>query len=273
MRLSGIAGLPASIAVIALWVSCAGSDPEHLRIAVAEDPENARAQFELALALADGDHKDEALAYFEQAIALDPDDLRYGNRYRRICVNSATQQRAIDFLEAQVKQHPNSVTLHLNLALAYVDKMPTAGLGIVGQGLLSNRSIGELNRVLELTPDSWVAMYGRALNHLHWPSALRHAPRAIEGFKSCLRLQESISPEALEPHHLLPYLGLGDAFVKNDEIDEARKIWQAAAALFPGDSRLVHRQRLTNETLRAFVRDERGLEKPIDTDLTFLLPG
>jgi tetratricopeptide (TPR) repeat protein len=160
--------------------------------------------------------------------------------------------------------------LHLNLALAYVDKMPTAGLGIVGQGLLSNRSIHQLDLVLESDPSSWAAMYGRAMNHLHWPRMLLHAPQAIAVFKTCLSLQSSVPVTGLRPHHLLPHLGLGDAYVKNGQIAEARETWQRALKLFPADPRLLRRLALDDDGLRKFVEDERGLAKPIDTDLSFV---
>ncbi|MBI4169993.1 MAG: hypothetical protein HY510_08665 [Acidobacteria bacterium] len=246
------------------------ADLERLRADSTRRPDDASAHFALGAALPLPEKKDEALGHLERAIALDPKNLRYGNDYRKTCVKAKEYQRAIDFLEKQSAAHPESAALHLNLAMAYVDKMPTAGLGIVGQGLLSNRSIGELDKVLAKDPKSWPAMYGRAMNHLHWPKVLKHAARAVEDFKACLRLQETIPAAPRKAHHLLPYLGLGDAYVKNDQIAEARRAWREAGALFPGDPRLARRQALGDEELKRFVEDERGLARPIDTDLSFV---
>lgn len=211
-----------------------------------------------------------SLDRLEEMIRLEPENLRHGNEYRKACVAAGQHQRAIDFLERQVAKVPDSTALRLNLALAYVDKMPTPGLGIVGQGLLSNRSIRELNAVLEREPSSWVAMYGRAMNHLHWPRMLRHAPMAVEDFRACLTLQAGVPPRDLKPHHLLPWLGLGDAQVKNGSPGEARAAYAEAARLFPGDPRPARRQGLDDAALAAFVEEERGLARPIDTDLTFV---
>jgi tetratricopeptide (TPR) repeat protein len=260
-------------AIVSLGFAAAPpADLHRLRADVARKPADAAARFALgqALALEEKEKKDEALGHLEAAIALDPGSLRYGNEYRKACVKAQECQRAIDFLEKQTAAHPDSAALHLNLAMAYVDKMPTAGLGIVGQGLLSNRSIGELDKVLVKDPKSWPATYGRAMNHLHWPKVLKHAARAAADFEACLRLQETIPASGRKPHHLLPYLGLGDAFVKNDQITEARRAWKEAGALFPGDPRLVKRQALGDEELKRFVEDERGLARPIDTDLSFV---
>jgi len=248
----------------------AQDDVARLRMVVAEHPEDARAHFDLATALPLPAGKDEALREFERAIEGDRANPRYGNQYRRACVLAWEYQRCIDFLEKESDAHPEVAALHLNLALAYVDMMPTPGLGIVGQGLLSNRSIHQLDLVLESDPGSWAAMFGRAMNHLHWPRMLLHAPSAIADFKSCLGLQASVPRSGMRPHHLLPYLGLGDAYVKNSQIAEARQTWQGALKLFPSDPRLVRRLALDDDGLRKFVEEERGLAKPIDTDLSFL---
>lgn len=223
-----------------------------------------------ASALARGGRWEESLDHYEAAIREEPENLRYGNEYRKACVQAGEHQRAIEFLERQVAASPEVTALRLNLALAYVDKMPTPGLGIVGQGLLSNRSIRELNAVLEREPTSWVAMYGRAMNHLHWPRMLRHAPMAIEDFRACLDLQAGVPRQGLKPHHLLPWLGLGDAQVKNGSPGEARAAYAEAARLFPGDPRPARRQALDDAALAAFVEEERGLARPIDTDLAFV---
>jgi tetratricopeptide (TPR) repeat protein len=261
----------AAACVVFLGAAAPGaSETERLKADVARKPGDAAAHFDLALALPIPDRKDEALGHFERAIDLDFKNLKYGNEYRRACVRAGEYQRAIDFLEKKVTAHADVAALHLNLAMAYVDKMPTAGLGIVGQGLLSNRSIRELDLVLEREPGSWAAMYGRAMNHLHWPKVLMHASRAIEDFQACLKLQSGIPSGKLRPHHLLPYLGLADACVKNGQIDETRKTLLEAQKLFPGDPRVAKRLALGDDALKKFVEDERGLARPIDTDLAFV---
>ncbi len=273
---AGTAALAAAMGSAAIGAALLGaaapdsSEIERRKAAVARRPGDAAAHFDLAAALPLPERKEEALGLFQRAIDLDPGNLKYGNEYRRACVRAGEHQRAIDFLEKEVAARPDVLALHLNLALAYVDKMPTAGLGIVGQGLLSNRSIRELNVVLERDPGSWAAMYGRAMNHLHWPKALMHASQAIEDFRTCLKMQSAVPAAKLRPHNLLPYLGLGDAQVKNGQLVEARQTWREAQKLFPGDPRLVKRLALGDDEIRKFVDEERGLARPIDTDLSFV---
>jgi len=262
-----------AIAACAMLLAVAAPEPTEIdkrQAAVARQPGNAAAHFDLAAALALAGRKEEALGHFERAIDLEPGNLRYGNEYRNACARAGEQQRAIDFLEKKVAAHADVMALRLNLALAYVDKMPYPGYGIVSQGLLSNRSIRELNIVLERDPGSWAAMYGRAMNHLHWPRALMHSSQAIEDFQACLRMQSAVPAAKLRPHNLLPYLGLGDAQVKNGRLDEARRTWKEAQKLFPGDPRLTKRLSLGDDELGKFVDEERGLARPIDTDLSFV---
>jgi tetratricopeptide (TPR) repeat protein len=266
------AAFGAAAACAALLAVAAPDSPEieKRQAAVARQPGDAAAHFDLAAALALAGRKEEALVHFERAIDLAPGNLRYGNDYRRACVGAGEYQRAIDFLEKEVEAHADVMALRLNLALAYVDKMPYPGYGIVSQGLLSNRSIRELNVVLERDPGSWAAMYGRAMNHLHWPRALMHSSQAIDDFQACLRMQSAVPAAKLRLHNLLPYLGLGDAQVKNGRLDAARRTWKEAQKLFPGDPRLTKRLSLGDDDLRKFVEEERGLARPIDTDLSFV---
>jgi hypothetical protein len=64
---------------------------------------------------------------------------------------------------------------------------------------------------------------------------------------------------------------VGDAYVKNGQPDEARKVWQEGRKLFPDDERLKERLAMEdNATLTAFVDKVRGLGIVIDTDLAIL---
>jgi tetratricopeptide (TPR) repeat protein len=156
------------------------------------NPDNPEAHFELGVLLAQKEEKEEALTHLEKAILLEPQNLPYGNEYRLTCIRFEAYERSIEFFESLVlKKDPpvNIVELRINLSLSYVDKMPYKWHGVVGQGKLSIKSIREFNKVLELDPKNWVGIYGRAMNHLYWPRALRHAPQSIADFKATIALQ------------------------------------------------------------------------------------
>ena len=72
-------------------------------------------------------------------------------------------------------------------------------------------------------------------------------------------------------------LALGDAYVKNrgngleENLARAREAWQAGLAEYPDSEELRHRLELmeeSDEVLIEFVRKLRGLEDPVDTDLS-----
>lgn len=231
----------------------------------------------LGLYIATRENKDEALAHLEIAAEREPDNLRYGNDVRLWCIHFRQYDRSIRFFERLVSEHGDRPEPRLQLALAYVDKMPDHMMGIVGQGKLSNQSIAQLTKVLEneaaIKNDEthWAALYALGMNHLYWPKALRHAPDAVAAFTRCIEFQQRMSASGPRACFVLPYVGLGDALVKNGQHDEARKIWKEARAAFPDDERLKERLALEDDAkLTEFIDKVRGLGIVVDTDLAIL---
>ncbi|MHC4067726.1 MAG: CRTAC1 family protein, partial [Planctomycetota bacterium] len=153
---------------------------EYLRLkqAVTDDPGNPRTRHEFALVLDGRGRRAAALSELEKAIQLDPNALLYSNTYRALVrrCGHVYFDRSIRFFEDLVEKHPQAIMPRLNKALAYVDKMPYPKLGIVSQGKLSNKSLAELDNILQLDPQCWTAKFIRGMNHLHWPRKLGHAP-------------------------------------------------------------------------------------------------
>jgi len=218
-----------------------------------------------------------ALAHLEMAVDGDPSDLRFGNDLRLWSVRSREYDRCIRFFERAVGARPTLPEPRLQLALAYVDKMPDHMMGIVGQGRLSKQSIAELTRVLadgeplsnELT--EWSALYAIGLNHLYWPKALRHAPASIEAFRRLIEFQKKMKVAGVPTYFVLAYLGLGDALVKDGRHDEAREVYLESRAIAPDDERLRKRLAAADDAaLTDLVDQARGLGIAIDTDLSIL---
>ncbi|HWR82340.1 MAG TPA: tetratricopeptide repeat protein [Candidatus Deferrimicrobium sp.] len=238
---------------------------------LAEFPDDAQVHFQLGILLAQQDRRDEALSHFEQAIRLEPQSLIYGNEYRMTSIWFKECDRAIEFFEELVDRNESPQVSRLQLALAYVDKMPSVMLGIVSQGLLSNKSINRLTQVIEQDSSNWAAWYARAMNHLHWPRAMRHGTQSIHDFQQALKIQSAMNLPKPRPYFVLTYIGLGDALVKEKRHDEARDVWRRGLELFSKNAHL--RKRLTladNVQLEKFVEKARWLEKQIDTDLSIL---
>ena len=168
-----------------------------------------------------------------------------------------------------VEKHPNVPALNLALSLAYVDKMPWAKMGMVSQGMLSNKSMAHLTKVIEADSSDWSAWYARAMNHLHWPRAMNHAGDAIADFEMALKLQNDMHLAEPMRHFEDVYIGLGDALVKDYRHDDARVVWRQGVELFPHSAQL--RKRLSfddNVALEEWMKKARALKKQIDTDLS-----
>jgi tetratricopeptide (TPR) repeat protein len=119
----------------------------------------------------------------------------------------------------------------------------------------------------------WPAVYSRAMNHLHWPAALRHSDAAARDFRKCIALQtEGNAVPDGRSYYVRAYIGLGDALAKDGNFENALQAWQEGLAAFPGNTELQKRIALkTEDEARSFVESVRNLEEQIDTDFSFLL--
>jgi tetratricopeptide (TPR) repeat protein len=263
------------------WNELASFKKEYLRLkqAVAKDPKDPRTRYEFALVLDKRGRRAAALSELERAIHLDPHALLYSNTYRTFVrrYGHVYFDRSIRFFEDLVEQHPQAVMPRLNKALAYVDKMPYPKLGIVSQGKLSNKSLAELNAILQIDPECWTAKFIRGMNHLHWPRKLGHAPLAIKDFTELIEMQKKLPPDKQRDYFALGYVGLGDSYVKNREMGfeenlaKARAAWEQGLAGYPNSQELKLRLELmdrSNDELIKYIRELRGLEDPVDTDLS-----
>lgn len=195
--------------------------------------------------------------------------------YRETCVKYGQHERSIAFFEALVEKSPQDLRARLELACAYVDKIPTCGgvAAVVSKGTLARKSLDQLAHIIGQEGERWITLYCRGMNHLHWPRALRHTDDAIADLTRCVELQreELSSGASPRPQHLRAFLALGDAYAKYGDAKSARKTWRGALQHFPDEPALTTRLAVADEDeLRAFVEDQRSLERSIDTSLSFL---
>ncbi|MBN2473842.1 MAG: VCBS repeat-containing protein [Pirellulales bacterium] len=263
------------------WSQVAKYKREYLKFktAVEKTPDDPQLRYEFAVLLDKQGRRSAALGELEKAVRLDPNRLLYSNTYRMLVRGYGHMyfDRSIRFFESLAEKHPQAIMPRLNQALAYVDKMPYPKLGIVHQGILSNKSLEVLDRILQDAPDCWTAKFIRGMNHLHWPRKLGHAPLAIVDFTELIAMQKGFPPEMQRDYFALAYAALGDAYVKNRDVGleenlaKAREVWQQGLEAYPASPDLKQRLELTDQSSDAlieFVQRLRGLEDPVDTDLS-----
>lgn len=248
---------------------------DQLKAAIAENPKNAQAHYDLGMLLLKAEKKEEGLTNLEMAITLEPKNLKFGSDYRMKCIALEEFDWSIQFFEKlvkeneklakekkEIKEEKEIFELHIQLGMAYVDKMPTVAR--VSQGILSNRSIREFTTVLEHDPKNWAACFGRAMNYLYWPRIFNKSTNAIEDFQKCMELQRETN---LESYYVRSYIGLGDAYVKNNQTAEAKEIWEQGIKLFPDNEELKIRVATPEKDMLALVEKKRALGTRVDTNL------
>ena len=230
-----------------------------------------KAQPERAVPKITPEELDKLLAETEGALRQSFGAYRLASSYRSRCADYDQHDRAVKFFQEILAHAPSHQRARLELACAFVDKIPTCGgmAAIVSKGTLARKSLDQLDAYLAADPNSWVGHYTRGMNHLHWPRALRHSGDAAKDFARCVEMQERAGQA--KPFHLRAYLGLGDAYAKNRQLDKARPAWRQGLKVFPASSELKDRLAIKEDKqLLKFVETQRSLDRPIDTDLSFL---
>jgi hypothetical protein len=198
---------------------------------------------------------------------------KLASSYRSRCAAYDQHDRAIKFFQDLLARDAKNQRARMELACAFVDKIPTCGgmAAIVSKGTLARKSLDQLDAYLAADKDSWLGYYTRGMNHLHWPRALMHSSDAAKDFARCVELQEKPGKTGVKPFHLRSYVGLGDAYVKNRQMDKGRDAWKRGLKFFPDAKELKDRLAIKDDAaLLKFVEGQRSLERPIDTDLSFL---
>jgi len=211
------------------------------------------------------------LADLEAQIRARPDDVVIGSRYRQAAVAAHQYERPVAFFEEMVAEHPENRYLRLQLSGAYIDKLPTCGgvAAIVSKGTLARKALDQLDVLLKHDPNWWPARYSRAMNHLHWPRALRHSDDAAADAEAMVALQETMPKRS---YHLRSYVIWGDALAKDGDVAAAKKAWQEGLKHYPDHPDLRERLALgSDKAVRDFIEEKRTLEENIDTDFSFLV--
>ncbi|MBT3606330.1 MAG: tetratricopeptide repeat protein [Candidatus Latescibacteria bacterium] len=230
--------------------------------------DRAKSSFEAANKARDTGDLLQALDHYEAALNSEPNNLKYGNDYRQAVVQInqvESYERCIAFFEKLTTQHTKIPNVWMNFGYAYVDKIPVEGA--ITQVLLANTALGYFSKALELE-DSWLGHYTRGNSYLYWPAIFGRTPLAIEDLEKAIALSEK--EKKSRSFHVRPYVGLGEAHWRLDDVTKAREIWKSAAKRFPDNEDLKKRLSMDDEALTAFLTTHFEPGKRVNTDLNIL---
>ena len=205
-----------------------------------------------------------ALDPFEAALEAEPNNLRFGNAYRQAVIQAGAYERCAAFFQALVEKHPKAPNAQLHLGYAFVDKIPVEGA--ITQVLLANTALTHFGLALEME-DTWLGRFTRGNSYLYWPAIFGRTPDAIADLERAI---EIVKDKEQKPHHVRPWIGLGDAHWRLDEMDKARSIWSAALKRWPGNDLLQARLSREGEELKAYLDEYFDPARRVDTDLSVL---
>src|SRR5262249_2764441 len=212
-----------------------------------------------------GDPK-ERVAALERALAGDPENLRIAAEYRQLAIAAAAFDRPIDFLERLAGRKPTGPNVHISLAMAYVDKVPTSG--DIRRLYLGRDAMSELTRAIERQP-SVLAYWMRGQINLYYNNFIFHRiPRGIEDLERALAIADAGTPQTLL---VRVYTSLGDGHARLENVAKAREAWSAGAAKFPGDAGLKKRLAASGAELKDIVTTALYAGTRVDTTLQGML--
>jgi hypothetical protein len=235
-------------------------------VAVAAGVAGAGVAAGAALAGAEPASTDRRLDDLEARLIQDPGSLRLGAEYRQLIIATARYDRSIRLFERLTKDSRGGANRYVNLALAYVDRVPVSGS--IRQALLGRDAIEAATRAIAIEPTP-VAYFIRGLVNLYYNRAIFH--RTDKGVSD---LEEARRLAAMQPD--VPssrvFVALGDGYWRLNRPEKARAIWAEGLARFPGAEPLRARVKAPDDQVSAIVTHALDADVRVDTTLRELFP-
>jgi hypothetical protein len=207
------------------------------------------------------------LTSLEQQIAVDPENLRLAAEYRQMLIADRDLDRSTGLFERLARQKGSGPNVHINLALAYVDKVPTAG--DLRRLYLGRDAMGELTKAIERRPSA-LAYLVRGLINLYYNNFIfKRIPHGIADLEHALTLVTPDTPPALVAW---VYRSLGDGLWRLEQRAKARQAWVTGGSRIPGDAELKRRVQGSDAEVADMVSAALYAGTRVDTSLRGMLP-
>jgi len=209
---------------------------------------------------------DRGLDTLEAQLVRDPSSLRNAAEYRQRAIAMNRYDRSITLFERLSKDGRGGANGFLNLALAYIDKVPVSGT--LRQALLGRDAITAASRAIAIEP-SVVAYFIRGLVNLYYDRALFHrTDKGVADLEKARTL--AIATPALPSVRV--FVALGDGYWRLNQPQKAREIWREGLTRYPETASLVERLHASDDRVGGIVARALDPNRRVDTTLRELFP-
>jgi len=202
------------------------------------------------------------ISELEKEVLADPENLEAGAEYRQLLIAGSYFDRSIDFFEKVAKGRKPGPNLEVNLALAYIDKVPPSNE--IRRARLGFNAIDALTKSIALRP-SVLAYYIRGFINLHFDHGLFH--REDKGIADLEQARALTTPQTPLTLAARVWVTLGDAYWRMKQRPKARELWAAGASRYPDDPETRIRATWSEPELDRYITHVFHLATRVDTSL------
>jgi tetratricopeptide (TPR) repeat protein len=202
------------------------------------------------------------LAQLEARVAADPENLKLAAEYRQAVIADGEYDHAIKFFDQLAARPDAGPHAFLNLAFAYIDKIPA--VGAFRRISLGNDATRALTRSIGREPSD-LAYLVRGLVNLRFERGFFHrTPQGVADLEEALRRS---APHADRPYVARIYLALGDGYWRLKNPAKARDVWREGQARFPQNAAIRSRLRSPDRVVSDRIAQELDAGTRVDTSL------
>jgi tetratricopeptide (TPR) repeat protein len=191
-----------------------------------------------------------------------PENLKAAADYRQQIIAERAYDRAISLFERLSKRPGAGANTFVNLAFAYVDKVPVSGS--IRQALLGRDAMRALTRAIDLAPSD-LAFYVRGLVNLYYDRAIFHrTDKGVSDLEQARRIASQKPDVSYMPRILQT---LGDGYFRLEQRDKARHTWREGLALAPDNEPIRLRLDANDDQLPGIIARALDADVRVDTSL------